>query len=63
MRKASVQYIDLCVCMCTCSYVCVLVSEFEEYEVHGVLAFDNKNKPVSPPIVVTTCTAMLRLAP
>ena len=27
------------------------------------VAFENKNKPVSPPIVVTMCTAMLRLAP
>ena len=68
MRKASVQYIDIDLCVCvrvaTCVYSCrVLVSEFEEYEVHGLLAFDNKNKPVSPPIVVTMCTAMFRLAP
>ena len=47
MRKASVQYIDLlclCVRVATCVYSCrVLVLEFEECEVHGVLAFDNKN--------------------
>ena len=50
--------------LCTCSYILVVrvTSEFDEYEVHG-FAFENKNEPVSPPIVVTMCTAMLRLAP
>ena len=59
MRKTSVQNFSHCVRVAT-KYVCV--SEFDEYEVHG-FAFENKNEPVSSPIVVTMCTAMLRLAP
>ena len=58
--QTSVQKFSHCVRVAI--IVRVRVSEFDEYEVHG-FAFENKNKPVSPPIVVTMCTAMLRLAP
>ena len=49
--------------VCTCSYILVRVRVGVRRVRGAWVAFENKNKPVSPPIVVTMCTAMLRLAP
>ena len=59
MRKTSVQKFSHCVRVAIIVRVRVGVRR-----VRGAwVALENKNKPVSPPIVVTMCTAMLRLAP